>query len=584
MAKKRSKTGVEKVCWDLTCFYAGPNDTRIESDLKLLKRLGKAFHLAYKGRLAEHLGEAIRDFERIEMVTQKLLNYFTLVKSLDVKNEAIKTVSALVDEIVGKVCGEFLSFFFIEASALSKAKIKQLACFDQTVARYGFWLEQMRHARSHLLNEDVESAITRRLPVGSDAWVEFFDEMEDALNFEGQEFAEAFKKYATQTLNVVINAKAVEDKERGYAHAMAERTEQNGLTDAVVETLHRVVRDEGIPLVRRYFHLKKTLLRKKSLLWNNRCATPALKGMKRTRLVPFTEARKTVLAAYESFSPTLANLIREIIKSKRIDATDRVGKAHGPYNCSAVLPGRRPVSFTFLNYDGSHDDVLTLAHELGHATRGLLAGEAQGSLLDDPPLVLEETASAFGELLTFNYLRKTVTEQGNKRLLFRLLMEQIEESINTVVHQICLSTFERRLYETKKWFTVDELYALWLDTLKMFYGKEGALFNYDGAGDKLFELYISRFYEPFYVYSYAFGELLTHGLYAQQKRLGRRFEPLYLDFLRAGRSQPLSKLLKPFRVDLTESQFWSEALEISLGTMIKEAEDLARELGYKIPQ
>ncbi|MEK7508867.1 MAG: M3 family metallopeptidase [Patescibacteria group bacterium] len=584
MTKKRLKTGVEKVSWDLSCFYAGPNDPKIESDLNSLKRLGEAFRLTYKGRLDEHLGEAIRDFERIEMVTQKLLNYFVLIKSLDVKNEAVKIKSALVDETVGRVYGEFLSFFFIEVSALSMAKLKQLSLFDQTVARYSFWLEQIRRARSHFLKEDVEAAITKRLPFGSDAWVEFFDEMEDALNFEGQEFSEALKKYATQTLNVVINVKAIEDKERGYANALTERNERNGLTDAMVETLHRVVQDEGIPLVRRYFHLKKTLLRKKSLLWNDRCATPALKGMKRTRLVPFAEARETVLAAYESFSPTLANLIREIIKSRRIDATDRVGKAYGPYNCSTVLPGRRPISFTFLNYDGSHDDVLTLAHELGHATRGLLAGEAQGPLLIEPPLVLEETASAFGELLTFNYLRKNVIEQGNKRLLFRLLIEQIEESINTVVHQICLSTFERRLYETKKWFTGDELCVLWLDTLKMFYGKEGALFNYDGAGDRLFDSYIPRFYEPFYLYSYAFGELLTHGLYAQQKRLGRRFEPLYLNFLRAGRSQPLSKLLKPFRIDLTEPRFWSEALEISLGAMIKEAEDLARELGYKIPK
>jgi oligoendopeptidase F len=317
----------------------------------------------------------------------------------------------------------------------------------------------------------------------------------------------------------------------------------------------------------------------KTLRWSDRNAPLPFAD---TTVVPYEKAISTVLAAYESFSPTLTGIIEDSIASRRIDVPATTGKRGGAFNCSFVLPGNRPQSFTFLNYLGSNHDVMTLAHELGHGVHGILAGEAQGPLMFQAPIAYCETASVFGEMTTFSFLRKQLAEKGDNSALLALMTQKIEGMLNTVVRQIGFSNFERRLHgmnaEYTEWddpkkLSAEELDVLWLATAKELYGEDGEVFTYENASHLW--SYISHFHRPFYVYGYAFGELLTQSLYAQQSRLGSRFEPLYLDLLRSGDTKSVFEILQPFGLDPTEETFWGDGIRVSLEAMISEAEKLA---------
>jgi oligoendopeptidase F len=250
------------------------------------------------------------------------------------------------------------------------------------------------------------------------------------------------------------------------------------------------------------------------------------------------------------------------------------------------LPGGRAVSFTLLNYLGSSRDVMTLAHELGHGVHGILAGRAQGPLMFHAPIAYCETASVFGEMTTFAFLKERLGRLGDLRSLLAFLMAKIDSTINTVIRQIGFSNFERRLHgmdpSYQHWgppekLSVEMLDALWLETAQELYGKEGEIFTYENAAHLW--AYVSHFHAPFYVYGYAFGELLTQSLYSERGRLGVKFEPLYLDLLRSGSTKDVIELLAPFGLDPTGETFWTHGLQEGLGKWIAEAEQASRELG-----
>jgi oligoendopeptidase F len=296
---------------------------------------------------------------------------------------------------------------------------------------------------------------------------------------------------------------------------------------------------------------------------------------------------ETVLAAYQCFSPTLAGLVKDFAATHRIDAPVTKGRRSGAFNYSIVLPGNYPSSFVFLNYLGSNHDVMTLAHELGHGVHGILAGEAQGALMAQAPIAYAETASVFGEMTTFTFLKKQLQQSNDVKTLLALVMEKIDGTLNTVVRQIGFSNFERRLHgmdaEYRTWnepekLSTDALDVIWLATLKELYGNDGEIFTYEHA-EHLWT-YVSHFHRPFYVYGYAFGELLTQSLYAQQPSLGDRFEPLYLDLLRSGSTKNVVELLAPFGLDPTKKDFWENGINVSLAAMIREAEELAKKLSF----
>jgi oligoendopeptidase F len=608
--------GVNEVRWDLSVLYSEITDPRLDSDLADFSERAQRFELTHKSHLAERLGEALREYSEIDMITGKIGSYLFLREATDLANDAIKAKRAQFQRDMSAIHGEYLTFFELELAELSAERIAFFYETDPFVAKHRPWIEHLRLFKSHFLAEPVESALTKRSPFGSSAWAEFFDEAEADLIFKfrgadknltellhvlteskdpeeraevmktiNEGFAGPFAKFSAQTLYVVAGAKAVEDKERGYAHPMDFRNKVSQIPDSVVNVLHDSVTIVGGELTRRYYKLKAKHLGISVMRWSDRNAPMPFAD---TSFIPFEEGKEIVTAAYAGFSPKLAEIVKDSFTSHRIDAPATREKRHGAFNSSHVLPGGQPISFTLLNYLGSNRDVMTLAHELGHGVHGILAGEAQGPLMFHAPIAYCETASVFGEMTTFNYLKDRLTHLGDKKSLLALIMSKMDSTINTVVRQIGFSNFERRLHgmdaDYKNWappsrLSAEQLDAIWLKTAQELYGPQGDIFTYENTNHLW--AYISHFHSPFYVYGYAFGELLTQSLYAQQERLGAKFEPLYLDLLRSGATKDVVELLKPFGLDPMNATFWAEGIRGSLGGLLEEAEELSREMGIQ---
>ena len=608
------KTGAEKIRWDLSFLYSGIDDPRIDTEVKDFIEMAEKFHAEHNGNLPITLGKAIFDYSEIAMLSNKVNLYLYCSFTADLANPAIKSKKADIDRIFAKTTGDFLEFFRLQIIEFSDSELEKLYKSDPVILKHRPWIEHIRVFKPHVLTEPVEASLTKRSPFGFDAWAEFYDEVETDLIFkykrkkktlaemlhimtESKDAEERFavmkminealggyfSKYSAQTLYMVSGSAAVERQERNYRHPMESRNKANRVSDAVVETLHKSILEVAGPLARRYYKLKAELLGLKILRWSDRNAPMPFADVS---IIPFAEAIKIVTTAYESFSPTLSRIVKNMLKEKRIDAPATKNKQSGAYNYSVVLPGNVSVSVNLLNYLGSNSDVMTLAHELGHAAHGILSGESQGVLMQDAPVIYAETASVFGETTIFNFLKKRLTNQGDKKSLLAFLMKKLDSILNTSVRQISLSNFERRLHgmdknyeiwcESKK-FSPEDLNAIWLETAKSLYGEDGEIFTYENM-DRMWA-YISHFHRLFYVYGYAFGELLTQSLYAASARFGEQFEPLYLDLLKAGGTKDAIELLKPFSLDPTDEKFWSDGIRISLGVLIEEAEQLSHEIG-----
>jgi len=604
MPSKTMKTGAEKVRWDLSFLYAGIDDPKLASDLAEIAARCRAFSADYRGKLGTRLGGALRAYADISARSMKLGVYLFLSKSVDLSNAKLNAKRAEADRVLNDASGEHLTFFTLELVALPDADIARQAKADAFVAKHRPWIDHARLFKPHLLSEPVEGALTKRESFGPGAWSDFFDEVESDLRFAlGKEkltlteilhvvnddassarrakalkvlndgLGGPFAKYAAQTLWQTAGSNALENKERGYKHPMQSRNMGNRIPDKVVEALHEAVTDVAGPLARRWYRLKARLLGLKRLRWSDRNAHLPFEDKS---LVPFDVAQhEIVLPAYRSFSPTLAKLIEEMVKEKRIDAPAGPNRESGAYCYSIVLPDGKPVSFNFLNYKGSKRDVMTIAHEEGHAVHGLLAGEAQGVLQQHAPMAYAETASVFGEMTAFEFLRARMPKDDPKASL-ALVAGKIDDMLNTVVRQISFSNFERALHGANRKLAASDLDTIWMDATRKMYGKDGDVFDY--ADMSHLWAYVSHFHRPFYVYSYAFGELLTQSLYAKKDEYGKKFEPLYLDLLRAGSTKDAVGLLKPFGLDPTDPKFFADGVTGSLGKLVAEAERLAKKI------
>lgn len=604
MPSKTMKTGAEKVRWDLSFLYTGIEDPKLATDLKEIVARCRTFSASYRGKLRAKLGDALRAYADISARSMKIGVYLFLSKSVDLSNAKLNAKRAEVDRVLNDASGEHLTFFTLELVALPEADIARQAKADPFVAKHRPWIDHARLFKPHLLTEPVEGALTKREGFGPGAWSDFFDEVESDLRFAlGKErltlteilhavnddassarrakalkvlndgLGGPFAKYAAQTLWQTAGSSALENKERGYKHPMQSRNMGNRIPDKVVEALHEAVTDVAGPLARRWYRLKAKLLGLKRLRWSDRNAHLPFEDKS---LVPFDVAQhEIVLPAYRSFSPTLADLIEKMVKEKRIDAPAGPNRESGAYCYSIVLPDGKPISFNFLNYKGSKRDVMTIAHEEGHAVHGLLAGEAQGVLQQHAPMAYAETASVFGEMTTFEFLRARMAKDDPKASL-ALVAGKIDDMLNTVVRQISFSNFERALHGAGRKLAPSDLDAIWMDATRKMYGKDGDVFDY--ADMSHLWAYVSHFHRPFYVYSYAFGELLTQSLYAKKDEYGKKFEPLYLDLLRAGSTKDAVGLLKPFGLDPTDPTFFADGVTGSLGKLVAEAEKLTKKI------
>jgi oligoendopeptidase F len=599
------KTGAETVRWDLSDLYTGIEDPKIEQDLQGLISLAKAFHSTHHGNLARTLGQALKDQAEMHKGIDKLMVYLFLQRSTDALNARIQQRIANVQEAWSEVAADCLNFFEHEVVAIDEATYSKLLKDDDEVATHRPMLDQLRRNKKYLLEENVERALTLRSPFGASEWSDYTDELEAELRFrmgeqelrlpeilhiisnapETERRADAlasfsqglseqrFDRFMARTLNVVLGAKGVEDRERGYASPMAARNIGNQVEDDTVQALHAAVADVGAAQCRRYYRLLSAHLKIAPLKWSDRNAPLPFAD---NRVIAWEQCIETVLSAYSSFSPTLANLVRRMLDNKWVDAPPYEGKVGGAFNYSVLLPGSEARAYNFLNYLGSTRDVMTVAHELGHGVHGLLAAEAQGALMFRAPMAYAETASIFGEMTTFQYLLRQA-ETDEQRLA--LLMSKASDHINSVVRQISFSNFEQSIHQRRRQgnLTVAEYNDVWMEVTRAFYGNEGDIFTY--AHTNNLWAYVTHFLRPFYVYAYAFGELFTQSLFALKDSFGDRFEPMYLDLLRAGGSQSAVELMAPFGLDPREPSFWTNGITASLKEWLDEAEEISARLG-----
>ena len=605
----------EDIRFDLSDLYRSLDDPLLERDIQFLALCCADFEKKFRGQLQVKLAEAIDALQSIQQLNDKVSAFLHLQQACDAANQQVQRIVARARESWARACANHLTFFEQEVGKqLEASTYERLLASHELVRHHKPYLDRIRLCARYLLPEPVERALMLREPFAGEEWMSYFDETEVQLSFSirapglraqafwGKQLSLAktidvmlyhpqpearfeamrtlnrgLKRHmapvAARAINLVAGLKNIEDSERGYPHILAARNLGNMVSDEVVEALHQAVQQEGPLLARRYYRLVATHLGKKTLRWSDRTARPFPDGEEK---LSWDQAFDIVQQAYRSFSPFLADVVRRMAERRWIDAPPYRGKTSGAFNYSVDLPEPLGVrSYTFLNFMGSERDVMVLAHELGHAVHGVLAAMEQGPLMFRAPMVYAETASIFGEMLTFNFLLARA-ETPRRRLA--LYMEKCSDFVSSVVRQISFSVFEQRVHLARRQgkLTIKDFCGHWTSVAREFYGPEGDVFEYRDM-DYLWA-YVSHFLNPFYVYSYAFGALLTQSLFAVRDRFGHEFETMYLDLLKAGGTRDAIELLKPFGLNPADPSFWLLGMRETMGRWLGEAERLSSDI------
>ena len=583
--------------WNLADLYAGLDDPRIKRDLDRGAAESLAFERDYKGKLATladapkagaALAEAIKRYEALDDLLGRLTSYAGLVHAGDTADPARGKFYADVQERVTAVSTHLL-FFTLELNRLDDAKL-EVAMQHDLLAHYRPWIEDIRREKPYQLEDRIEQLFHEKSVTGYSAWTRLFDETIAGLRFKvgpkvlaieptlnllqdprgatrkaaaqalAKTFGEHLRSFALIT-NVLAKDKEISDRWRGFADVTDARHLSNRVEPEVVQALVQAVRVAYPRLSHRYYALKASWFGKKRLPhWDRNAPLPAVAA----RTIGWNEAQATVLEAYGAFSPKMAAIAERFFKNDWIDAPIRPGKSPGAFSHPTV-PSAHP--YVLLNYQGRPRDVMTLAHELGHGVHQVLAAP-KGALMAPTPLTLAETASVFGEMLTF----KKLLAQADRKQRKTMLAAKVEDMINTVVRQIAFYTFERHIHTERRSgeLTVDRLNALWLEVQRESLGEAIEL----KSGYQTFWAYISHFvHSPFYVYAYAFGDCLVNSLYAVYERAAEGFAERYLEMLAAGGTKHHSELLAPFGLDARDPAFWQGGLGV-IERMIDELEEL----------
>jgi oligoendopeptidase F len=571
--------------WDLSDLYPGRDSPALKRDLEGAAKDATGFAERYRGKLAslsgDALGGAIRDYERLRETLDRVMSYASLVYAGDVSDAEIGRFYQMMQERVTDI-GSTLLFFTLELNKLEDADLaKKLKA--PALAHYAPWLRDLRVFRPHQLSDELETMLHEKYVAGRAAWVRLFEETMAALRFpiEGKDLTSSealhllsepdpkLRKTAAKSLgevfgknarlfslitNTLAKDKEIEDRWRGYKRPISSRNLANYVEDEVVDALISAVRAAFPRLSHRYYRLKAKWFGVERLpYWDRSAPLPD----EPHRLIPFPEARDTVLAAYNQFSPEMAAVGGRFFEGSWIDAPVRPGKLGGAF-AHPTVPSAHP--YLLLNYQGKTRDVMTLAHELGHGVHQVLAG-AQGPLMADTPLTLAETASVFGEMLTFRALLAAETDPKSRKVM---LAGKVEDMLNTVVRQIAFAEFERRVHDERRQgeLTPDRIGQIWMDVQ----GESlGPAIGFEDEY-KYYWTYIGHFINsPFYVYAYAFGDCLVNSLYAVYQNADKGFAEKYLDMLRAGGTRHHKELLAPFGLDASDPKFWDKGLSVIAG-------------------
>ncbi len=582
--------------WNLGDLYAGIDAPEIARDLKKMDSECVAFETDYKGKLAdktagegggEWLAEAVKRYEAIDDLAGRLGSYASLVHAGDSVDAAISKFYGDVSERLTDASTHLL-FFALELNRVDDAVIER-AMQTPALGHYRPWIEDLRKEKPYQLEDRIEQLFHEKSQTGYSAFNRLFDQTISALRFKvgakelaiepalsllqdrdgkkrkaaAEALAKTFKAnertFALIT-NTLAKDKDISDRWRGFADVADSRHLNNRVEREVVDALVASVRAAYPKLSHRYYRLKAGWFKKKKLAhWDRNAPLP----FAATTTIAWPEAQNMVLTAYRGFAPEMADIAERFFRDRWIDAPVRPGKAPGAFS-HPTTPSAHP--YVLMNYQGKPRDVMTLAHELGHGVHQVLAAK-NGALMAPTPLTLAETASVFGEMLTF---RRLLAQTKNAKQRQALLAGKVEDMINTVVRQIAFYSFERAVHTERKngELTAERLGQLWLSVQGESLGPAIEI----KPGYETFWMYIPHFiHSPFYVYAYAFGDCLVNSLYAVYEKAADGFAERYLAMLAAGGTKHYSELLKPFGLDASDPKFWDGGLSVIAG-MIDELE------------
>lgn len=582
--------------WDLTDLYAAMDAPEIERDLKESLERAKTFEASYKGRLSElakdnvaALVTAIRAYEDLEDLMGRLISFAGLVYAGNTIDPAAQKFYGDVQEQITTASSHLL-FFGLELNTVDDA-VMDAALEDSQLGHYRPWVEDLRKGKPYQLEDRVEQLFHEKSVTGSNAWNRLFDETMAALTFNvdgdklaieptlnllvdpsadkrrdafqalNETFSENLRTFALIT-NTLAKDKEISDRWRNFKDIADSRHLANRVERDVVDALVAAVRDAYPRLSHRYYKLKAGWLGTDQLnSWDRNAPLPDAD----TRVIPWDEARQTVLSAYDAFSPQMSEIAGRFFDKGWIDAPARSGKAPGAF-AHPTVPSAHP--YVLVNYQGKIRDVMTLAHELGHGVHQVLAGH-NGPLMAPTPLTLAETASVFGEMLTFKSLLAKADNPQTRKIM---LASKAEDMINTVVRQIAFYSFERKVHTERRngELTAEKIGELWMSVQGESLGPAIKL----NEGYETFWTYIPHFiHSPFYVYAYAFGDCLVNSLFAVYEDAETGFQEKYFELLKAGGTKHHSELLAPFGLSATDPDFWKKGLSV-IERIIDELEEL----------
>jgi oligoendopeptidase F len=581
--------------WNLGDLYASPDAPEVARDFAASAKIAGDLKQRYQGKLkaiggdGAKLAEAIKAYEDLADKLGRLGAYAGLLRAGDQGNPDFAKFYGDTSEKLTNISADLI-FFELELNQIDDADLAK-ALKVPALAKYKPWLADLRKEKPHQLDEKLEQLFHEKSQTAGAAFNRLFDDTMSALRFKvageaeplplertlnfltspdrakRQAAAEAlsvtFKdniRLFTQITNTLAKDKEISDRWRGFKDIADSRHLANRVEAPVVEALVTSVTAAYPRLSHRYYTMKaKWLGMDKLAHWDRNAPLPD----KPERVIPWSEARSMVMDAYSGFAPEMGRIAGDFFDKRWIDAPTRPGKASGAF-AHPCVPSSHP--YVLVNYQGKSRDVMTLAHELGHGVHQVLAA-SQGPLLANTPLTLAETASVFGEMLTFRALLAQTTDKKERKAL---LAGKVEDMLNTVVRQIAFYKFERKIHEARKdgELTSDQINTLWMSVQAESLGPAIEF----KPGYEVFWAYIGHFiHAPFYVYAYAFGDCLVNSLYGLYQDSHPGFVGKYFDLLKAGGSKHHTELLAPFGLNASDPAFWTKGLDV-IGGMIDELE------------
>lgn len=597
--------------WNLEKWfgYSDPFDAKIDTEMEALGEQCTKFKETFDGQLDTKLYAALLEYERIDEKLTTVLSYVMLANDTQLANEELTKRKAMLMQQYSGFSANCMVFFGLQLAELDEISLEQQYEATPELKKYSPFIDETRRTQPYNLEQQIERALSVRAPfTGKGPVVEFYQKELSFLRFDldgeeanlevvmskmtvSKDAAERkklmqvlndglreFERTAALSLNMVAGGWHVERQERGFKELRSSRNLSNNVPDAVVNSLLAAVAGTGTDLCKRYYTLKKAVLKStqdlEEFTWADRNAPLDIGTASDT--YTWEEAVKMVEAGYRQFSPTMAGMFMTMVDEQRIDVPADNGKRGGAYCASAYGSG----PFQLLNFNGTQRDVATLAHESGHGCHNMLSYE-QGCLQFHPPLTLAETASIFGEMIVF---RDLLDKAPSKEDRLAMLMSKVDDIVNSVVRQCSFDAFEQKVHEARAAgaLSPEDMCNMWGECTAEYYGKEGEVFDSYADTSHLWT-YVSHFHNvPFYVYSYAFADLVVGSLYGVYQVTDDKadFESKLLDLLRAGGTKDFDVALAPFGLNPSEASFWEDALEAHLGGLLQEAEELSKELGY----